>query len=213
MKAKTTRASSPPVENKVQFNLKNVHYAVLTNPGDDAQAPAWDTPVHVPGAVSLTLDQQGEVTPFYADGIVYYQTAANNGYSGDLEMARFIDQMLMDVWGTILTADEVLVENSDVIPSAFALLFQIDGDQQGDYYCLYNCTGTRPGISSQTKTETTEPQTQTSTISAVSLPNGNVLARTTANTPEGVKATWFERVYTPEGGARIGTAKVGEAEV
>ena len=49
-------------KNKVQFNLKNVHYAPMT----DTTTPAWDTPVPVPGAVSLALEQQGSVSPFYA---------------------------------------------------------------------------------------------------------------------------------------------------
>lgn len=197
-------------ENKVQFNLKNVHYALLDLSGG---APAYQTPVHVPGAVSLSLDAQGEVTPFYADGIVYYQTASNNGYSGDLEMARFIDEMLMDIWGSIMTADNVILENSDIEVRPFALLFEIEGDKTESYYCLYNCSGTRPSIAGQTTTNTKEPQTQTSTISAVSLENGNVMARTTADTPTGVKAAWFDRVYLPDGGARVGTAAVGEAEV
>lgn len=180
-------------ENKVQFNLKNVHYAVMTTTGD---TPAWDTPVKVPGAVTLNLDPQGDVTPFYADGIVYYQSTANNGYSGDLEMARFPDEMLKDVWGMEEVAtDLVLIENSNVEPKPFALLYQIDGDADNQLYCLYNCTGTRPGIGSSTNTKTKEPKTQTSTISAVPLENGNVLARTTSQSPEGVRTAWFTKVY------------------
>ena len=35
-------------ENKVQFNLKNVHYAALTV---EDGVPSWATPVHVPGTV------------------------------------------------------------------------------------------------------------------------------------------------------------------
>lgn len=182
-------------ENKVQFNLKNVHYAVMTTTGD---TPAWSTPVAVPGAVSLSLDPQGEVSPFYADGIVYYQSAGNNGYSGDLTMARFPDQMLQDVWKFGLNAtDKVLIENVNVEQASFALLFQIDGDADNQYYCLYNCTGTRPPIASQTNENTKEPQTQASTISAVALENGNVMARTTAETTEEVKAQWFQKVYEP----------------
>lgn len=179
-------------ENKVQFNLKNVHYAVLT-PGD---APVWGKPVKVPGAVTLTLDPQGDVTPFYADGITYYQAIANNGYSGDLEMARYPEQMLQDVWGLEkVAADEVLLENAGVEPKSFALLYQIDGDADNQFYCLYNCSGTRPGIGGTTTTSTKEPQTQTSTISAVPLENGNVMARTTAQTPDTVRGAWFTKVY------------------
>lgn len=186
-------------ENKVQFNLKNVHYAVMTTTG---ASPAWSTPVAVPGAVSLSLDPQGEVSPFYADGIVYYQSAGNNGYSGDLTMARFPDQMMQDVWKFELNStDKVLIENVNVEQASFALLFQIDGDADNQYYCLYNCTGTRPPIASQTNEDTKEPQTQASTISAVALENGNVMARTTAETTEEVKAQWFQKVYEPASAA------------
>lgn len=182
-------------ENKVQFNLKNVHYAVMTTTGS---SPAWSTPVAVPGAVTLSLDPQGEVTPFYADGITYYQSVGNNGYSGDLEMARFPDQMRIDVWKfNQVETDNVLIESVNVEPAAFALLFQIDGDVDEEYYCLYNCSGTRPGVGSTTNTDTKEPQTQTSTISAVALEDGNVMARTTASTPSSVKAAWFTKVYEP----------------
>lgn len=186
-------------ENKVQFNLKNVHYAVMTTTG---ASPAWSTPVAVPGAVSLSLDPQGEVSPFYADGIVYYQSAGNNGYSGDLTMARFPDQMMQDVWKFELNStDKVLIENVNVEQASFALLFQIDGDADNQYYCLYNCTGTRPPIASQTNEDTKDPQTQASTISAVALENGNVMARTTAETTEEVKAQWFRKVYEPASAA------------
>lgn len=182
-------------ENKVQFNIKNVHYAVMTAGG---ASPAWETPVAVPGAVNLSLEAQGDMTPFYADGIVYYQTTANNGYEGDLEMARFIDQMLEDVWGYVTNeTDKTLIENSLVEPKSFALLFQIDGDAGQDYYCLYNCTGTRPAIAAATSTDTKEPQTQTSTISAIPLENGYVFARTTADSPASVGQNWFTEVYMP----------------
>lgn len=202
-------------ENKVQFNLKNVHYAVLT-----AEDPAaWDTPVHVPGAVNLSLEQQGELTKFYADGIVYWQSSSNNGYEGDLEMALFPDKMRQDIWGEeLVDTDNVLIENATVQPKAFALLFQIDGDQSNNLYCLYNCMATRPSVAGATTTETKEPQTQTCTISAAPLPNGEVKAATTATTPEGVKNNWFKSVYikgagskTPVTSASIsGTAQVNQ---
>jgi len=184
-------------ENKVQFNLKNVHYALLTETITEGTVGySWAVPVRVPGAVNLSLEAQGEITPFYADGIVYYQTVANNGYSGDLEMARFIDQMMKDVWGwTEGATSKVLTENASIEPKAFALLFQIDGDAGNDCYVMYNCSGTRPAISSTTNTDTKEPVTQTSTISAVPLADGTVFARTTANTPTDVKTSWFTSVF------------------
>lgn len=185
-------------ENKVQFNLKNVHYAVLSALTPE---PSFETPVSVPGAVSLSLEQQGELTKFYADGIVYYQSSSNNGYEGDLEMALFPDQMRQDIWGEELSeTDNVLIENANVQPKSFALLFQIDGDATNALYCLYNCTATRPNIEGKTTNESKEPKTASCTVSAVPLPDGNVRAKTTATTTESVISNWFEEVYMPSTG-------------
>lgn len=182
-------------ENKVQFNLKNVAYGVMTAL---SPTPTWGAPVMVPGAVSLALSQQGEITKFYADGIVYWQSSSNNGYEGDLTMARFPDQMIQDIWGDeLVETDNVLVENANTQPKAFALLFQIEGDQNNALYCMYNCVGTRPNIEAETTTETKEPKTQVSTISAAPLPDGKVRARTTATTPANVVSAWYEKVYVP----------------
>lgn len=171
-------------ENKVLFNLKNIHYAVLTN-------GTYSTPVHVPGAVSLSLDAQAELTKFYADGLVYYTSASNNGYEGDLEMARFPDEMLQDIWGFTLTTDKVLVENSTANAASFALLFQIDGDQDGEYYALLNCTATKPGIGGSTSEASKEPSTKSCTITAAPTSAGKVMARTTDQTTNTVKSGWF----------------------
>lgn len=182
-------------ENKVQFNLKNVHvvpFEITTG------VPEWGDVIKIPGAVNLSLSPKGDVKPFYADGIVYYQSIANNGYNGDLEVAKYPDEVLKAIWKFKEDeTDHVMIENSDVEPSTFALLFQIDGDKDNEYYCLYNCSATRPGITSKTNTETKEPETQKSTISAVPLENGNIMARTTAQTPSTVKANWFKQVYEP----------------
>lgn len=180
-------------ENKVQFGLKNVHYAILTISGG---TPTWGTPVAVPGAVTLTLDQNGSINNFYADDIAYYVTANNQGYTGSLEMARFSDQMLEDIWGfTEGATSKVLTENASVEPKAFALLYQIDGDADEQYYVIYNVTATRPGVGSTTITDTKEPQTQTSDITAVSLADGRVMARTTNATPTATKEGWFTTVF------------------
>lgn len=184
-------------ENKVRFNLKNVHYAVLTETvAAGVTTYSYATPVPVPGAVSMDLAPQGEITKDYADGIVYYQSASNNGYEGDLEMERFPDGMRQDVWGDTLGAtSKVLTEKANAVAAPFALLFQIDGDQGDDYYLMYNCTGTRPHVASRTNEATRTPQHETSTVSAVPRADHLVMARTTKDTPASIKSAWFSSVF------------------
>lgn len=184
------------MDNKVKFNLLNVHYAMLTR-GEDG-APAWAPPVAVPGAVSLSLSAAGNVTPFYADGRKYYVTVSNNGYSGDLEIALIPDSFLKDVIQLSEDADKkILSEYNNKESSPFALLFQFDGDAKGTRHVLYNCTATRPQINGQTNTDTKTPQTETVTLDAAPLENGLVRSRTTAETPEEDYNGWFSAVWTP----------------
>ncbi len=176
-------------ENKVQFNLKNVHYALRDGTG-------YSAPVAIPGAVNLNLNPQGDTTHFYADGIEYYTCAANNGYTGDYEAALFPEQMLQDVWGYSLDANGVLVEDATVEPKPFALLFQIDGDKSNSCYAVYNVTAQRPSIASATNENSKNPKTQSLSITATPLNDGKVTARTTSSTSEEVKNNWFKSVYT-----------------
>lgn len=183
--------------NKVQFNLKNVHYAVLTETesGGDISESYGDVKA-VRGAVSVSLAQDGEMSSFYADGVKYYNTTSNQGYSGSLEMAKIPVEMLEDVWGMDTDDNGVLVENANDEVKAFALLFQIDGDIEEEYYCFYKCNATRPNIDSKTNEESKEPNTQSLdlTISPL-LSNGDVKVSTTDDTTTEVRGNWFNVVY------------------
>ena len=86
----------PSTNNKVKFGLKNCHYAKATLDPETNEV-TFATPVAIPGAVNLSLDPEGDTEPFYADDMVYYTTVANNGYSGDLEIALIPDSFRKDI--------------------------------------------------------------------------------------------------------------------
>lgn len=182
--------------NKVKFNIKNVHYALLKE--TEEGKVTWDAPVKIPGAVSIALDAKGEITPFYADGMVYYQTSSNTGYEGDLEMALIPDSFRTDVLMEKKDSKGVLIENSNVETAKFALLFEFDGDQKSVRHVLYNCTATRPSVEGETTEDTKELTTETLSISAAPLADGNVKAKTGAETDEVAYTGWYDSVYVSE---------------
>ena len=98
----------------------------------------------LPGAVNLSMEPQGDIAPFYADGVVYYQSAANNGYSGTLEMALVTDEFREKIFKEVPNEDNVAVENVNVEYNDFALGFQVDGDQTNTLFWYYICSAARP---------------------------------------------------------------------
>ena len=140
--------------NKVKYNLKNAHYALLTV-GEDG-AVSYAAPVPLPGSVSLSLDANGEPENFYADGIAYYVINNNMGYDGDLELALIPESFRTDVLREKLDAKGVLIENSDAELALFALLFEFDGDVRHIRHVMYNCSASRPKIEGKTNEEKKE---------------------------------------------------------
>ncbi len=157
--------------NKVKYGLSNCHYAVITETTTNGVTSyTFGTPVAMPGAVNLSLDQDGDTNKFRADNIDYYTSISNNGYSGDLELALVPTSFLTDVMGEEADSTNGLqFELADAKPKAFALLFQFEGDESATRHVLYNCKATRPTLASQTTDTTIEPVTETINITATSL--------------------------------------------
>lgn len=181
--------------NKVQFNLKNVHYAPITT-GEDGSI-TYETPVAIPGAVSLVLTRQGSEVKFIADGVVYYSSYSNEGYSGTLTIALIPDHFRKSILKETEDAtDHVLVEYADAKTTPFALLYEIEGDEKATRRVLYYCTVGVPGEDADGQTQKT-PKTEAMDITATALSDGRTRARTMANTTDTVFNDWFKSVWEP----------------
>ena len=191
------------MSNKVKYNLKNVHAAKLTTTvTEGVTSYSYAAPRAIPGAVSISLDAEGESSPFYADGIVYFRSYANNGYSGDLEIALIPEWFRTEILKEALDANGVLVEKADTTESVkFALLFEFDGDERAIRHVLYNCSASRPSIESETKEETIEPGTETLSLTADPREDGLVKSRTGDTTDAATYAGWYQSVYLPAAAA------------
>ena len=183
-------------KNKVKFGLKNAHYAKATF--DEDGNVTYAKPVRLPGAVSLSMDPEGENEYFYADDIVYYVINNNSGYEGDLELALIPEEFLKDILHEEEDDNGVLAENSNNSFERFALLFEFTGDQNAIRHVLYCCSATRPSMEGETAEDEREVQTETLTITATALANGYVKAKTSVNTTKEVYDKWYETVYEPQ---------------
>lgn len=184
------------MSNKIKYNLKNVHAAKLTKAEDGTYS--YETPKAIPGAVSISLDAEGDSSPFYADGIVYFRSVSNNGYSGDLEIALIPEWFRTEILGEALDKNGVLIENAEIAEmEKFALLFEFDGDVNAIRHVLYNCTASRPSIESETKEDTIEPGTEKLSLTADPREDGLVKSRTGDTTDAATYSDWYKQVYIP----------------
>lgn len=185
--------------NKIKFGLSDVHYAPITAYDEETKTYTYGDIKSLPGAVSLSLDVEGSSDSFYADNIVYYTTLTNSGYSGDLEIARITEEFRTTILGETKNSDGVVIENADAQGTEFALMFQIEGNENPNRYILWRCSAERPSIEGETKEDTTTPKTDTLSITVMARENDHMIrglvekATETAATYE----SWFTTVYQP----------------
>lgn len=179
---------------KVKFGFKNVYYSTIT---EEEGVVTYSDPKRLPGAVSTTLSPVGESTDFYADDSEYFSDTNNNGYDGTLEMARIPEEFLKDILGEEEDKNFVLKENAIKISNPFALLCEFTEDDGAKKFVFYNCKATRPELSSSTKTNTKEVQTETLNLTIRPNASGDVKCSTTSKTPTEVIENWYKKVYIP----------------
>jgi len=191
-------------KNKVYFGLENLHYAIL-DPTHEEGSPTWEEPLRIPGAVDLAPDAATNEYTFYADNGIYYATYSDNGYTADLETAKFPDTFTAAIFGWLVDGLGGILEVTDGQHKNFALMGEITGDIARRRFVYYNCAGGKPSSTAHTTEENVEVQTQTMplTILPLLLPNGRkaakyALTRDESN-PEIVAAydDFYKAVYIP----------------
>lgn len=180
--------------NKVKFGLSNVHIAKIIETDGEI---TYDTPFPMPGAVGLTAEPEGDTTPFYADNIKYYIAVANNGYTGDLEIAMTPEEFLTQILGQEKDTNGALFESSDDVNARFALMGEIEGDAKKRRFIYYDCTATRPSAEMNTVEESKEPQTDTISITMAPRSSDKVIKAVIEpnETNQDVYDTFFTKVY------------------
>ena len=148
--------------NKVRFGLKNTKYALY-----NAQSGTYGALKEFKGAVSLSLSREGgDSADFYADDGIYHTFAGTNGgYSMELEMARFLDEVRVDLLGEVVDSTTgIQYEITSVNPPEFALVTEMQGDENPIGFVFYSCKASRPEFNANTKNESPDVDTDTINI-------------------------------------------------
>lgn len=186
---------------KVRFGLAKAYYAVINNDG------TYGTPAPLPGAVSLDLNREGgEPATFWADNIAYYVApVANGGYTGTLTLAIVPDSFKVAVLGDVVDDNGMQVEVADASPKSFALMYEVEGDVDKKRYVFFNCSAQRAVASANTKSDSTNPDTQDLEFTAIGKDFENFggtgvtknIVKGSAEEAATAFANWYTAVPTP----------------
>lgn len=155
---------------KVRYGISNVHIFERTETDGTV---TYGSPITVPGAVHITLDPQGSVTPFHADNIVYWIGRSNQGYEGELELALILDAIKTSYLGYVAATNGNLIETNKAGKEC-AIVFQFETDTESRRCVLYNVQMSRPSRDFNTVEEDIDPETETLDFAVSGETVGNV---------------------------------------
>lgn len=183
---------------KVLFNIKKVQISKITS-FSATGLPTYATPIKVPGAVSLAMDNESSKETKYADGIAYFVVDGSNSYTGSLEIVNFPDEVLKEIFGWKKDENGNLVE-VDCKTEPFAMQFAVDSDDGEVYFTFFNCSASRPNNNFQTKESgvTINNQASNITITPITLENGDNVIKSYADKNAKNYATYFTAVTVPK---------------
>ena len=188
-----------PDTNKVKFGLSMMAYAVATANNDGTYDYA--TPVMFPGAKNLSLEKQGELTKYWFDDVAYYVTDSDQGFDGELEVAKVIDSFNTDILGHWDDDSGVTYDNTRASSQHFALLYQTKGDAHARRHVIYDCVAGTPSINAATIEDgENEPQTETLPITASSVydtVHQKYISKGSCSPTASAWGTWYDAVHCP----------------
>ena len=188
-------------QNKVRFGLSN--WTVFKRVADSNGAPAWDSPVHIPGVTQCTRTSQVNSTDFYADNILYWRGNADTGDEITVNAAFIPDAVKAWMLGWKVDGNGALVRITDGEPCEFAMAYQVEGDKMPRAKVVYSCIASIPNESSETKGESITVQTEEITIRSKAIKiNGHDTVDSVLNKNDDPTAfaSFFSGVYVPEYG-------------
>ena len=145
-------------ENKVEFGISKLHVGTYT---DNDGVVTLGTPYAQAGAVSLTIEPEGDSNKFYADNVIYYAGYSDNGFSGSIEVAKFDDDFKKNFLSYIELDDGGLGMVKGATRPNVYIIGQSEGNAESRRFILYNVS--LGGIQREYNTieEDKEPVTET----------------------------------------------------
>lgn len=177
--------------NKVEFGVSNLHLAENMLDG------TYGALAHVEGTVSISLSAISSKKETYADNGVFFEITKNGGYEGELEIYNYDDDFKVKYFGFIKDSKGVLLEPEILVPKAFAMAFQIEGDKSERTSIMYNVVFEKPDVTHKTTEEEIEIEALKCKFKATPVKFEGKKYIQASTTDSTLQTAWFTTVYIP----------------
>ena len=179
--------------NKTQYGLCRLGYAIRDDSGN------YGAIKMMPGAISLGLTRNDDNNGLAADNGKYDGGAGSKTVTGELNVARFSNDWLVDLCGYIVASGGIGEGDGEF--ANFALVGEVSGNLGGFRFVWYDCTTTAPTATYQTIEidGTITYATETATITSKIADLGNDLRLRSWKLERDAEGydTFFESVFIP----------------
>lgn len=181
------------------FGVKKAHVAFMTS----ETTPAWDTPVAVPGLVSVKFDAELSDDKLYADDEVWTADDIDNGFTGemefrDLESTEELREMFAKMVGYQLDSNGRILGTSSHPATPFAFMCENGGRVAKKRRCMLKCIASKPGAEWKTNEDGKEYVTYTLSFKAVPV----TITTTTGTGTSAVTVEWRGAFYDDFSGSQ-----------
>lgn len=189
----------PNNERIAEWSIKNLAFALITK--ENGVITSFGKPFMHPGAISLNISPGNNTdNVLSADGGRYYGGSGAKTKTGELNVARFLNEFRKQFLGEI-DYNGIMVEG-DGTQVEFAMLWEVDSDQGGARNVWYDCTSSDITKNNSTTTfdGTVTYATETATITSTlaELPNGIRARKATVEKGDPNYDGFFDAVVVPE---------------
>lgn len=147
--------------NKVEFGISNLYIGTYT---DTNGTVTLGTQYHQKGAVNLSLEPDGDDNDFYADNVKYWSGFSDNGFTGEIEVAKFDLEAKKQFFGYVETTGGGFGAVKGASRPQVYVMFQTEGDAQARRVILYNVSLGQINREFATIEDSKEPATETCDI-------------------------------------------------
>lgn len=180
---------------KALFNIKKLHVAKLS---ETDGTYTYDTPIKVPGTISLSMDIEQSNDIFYADGGAYITLQGASSTTGTLENYHIPEEVLLKIYNYVKSTTGEICQTDDPV-NRMAILFACDDENGNEVrFTYYDVTSTKPGLNLQTREDGVTVNAESVDLTANSIVCGskNVIRSYCTKDMEAYE-NYFDKVTVP----------------